>query len=154
MYLAHHAVQIAPELVDIRPLAGRQENAGCVGPGDPAFLQIVEREILARGRRQVVLVLADVGIGVDLVEYQKYGLVAGAYLLQRLFHDGDLLLEARMRNVDHMQQQVGLAHLVQRAFERIHQVGRQFTDKTDRIRQQEGQMPLMESVFLICLRQK
>ena len=81
MYLAHHAVQIAPELVDVRPLTGRQENAGRVGPGDPAFLQIVEREILARGRRQVVFVLADVGIGVDFVEYQKYGLVAGAYLL-------------------------------------------------------------------------
>ena len=39
-----------------------------------------------------------------------------------------------------MQQQVGLAHLVQRTFERIHQVGRQFTDKTDRIGQQEGQI--------------
>lgn len=68
------------------------------------------------------------------------GLVAGAYLLQRLFHDGDLLLEARMRNVDHMQQQVGLAHLVERRLERLDELMGQLADEADGVRQQKGQI--------------
>ena len=45
-----------------------------------------------------------------------------------------------MRNIDHMHQQVGFAHLVERRFERLDQFGRQFADEADRIRKQKRQV--------------
>ena len=39
-----------------------------------------------------------------------------------------------------MHQQIGLAHLVERRFERLDQLGRQFADEPDRIRKQERQV--------------
>ena len=42
MYLAHHAVQIAPELVDIRPLAGRRIREKIeINPKEPRYLKVV-----------------------------------------------------------------------------------------------------------------
>lgn len=102
--------------------------------------KLLQREVLARGRRQVVLLLLDISIGVDLVENQIDGFVARADLLQGLLHHGDLLLELRVRNVHHMNQQVGFANLVQRRFERLDQFRRQFADKAHRVRKQEGQI--------------
>ena len=43
MDLAHHAVKIRAELLDIGLHPGRKEDAGRIGTGDPALLQVVER---------------------------------------------------------------------------------------------------------------
>ena len=96
MDLAHHAVQVVPELFDIDFLARRKEDTRRVGFCDPALLQIFQRKILTRGRGQVVLVLADERVSVDLVKDQKNRFIARPDLLQGLLHHVDLLLEIRM----------------------------------------------------------
>ena len=45
-----------------------------------------------------------------------------------------------MRDVDHMHQQVGFAHLVERRFERLDQLGGQFADESHGIGQQEREV--------------
>ena len=65
MYLAHHAVKVLAQFVDIDPFACRDENAGRIRFGDPAVFQLVERHIFLRGRGQVVFVLLDERIGVE-----------------------------------------------------------------------------------------
>ena len=61
-------------------------------------------------------------------------------LVDGLLHDIILLLEVRVRDIHHVDQQIGFAHLVQRRFERLHEVVREFADKADGIRQQERQV--------------
>ena len=45
-----------------------------------------------------------------------------------------------MGNIDNMQQQIRFTHLIESRFERVYEVRRQFTDKTDGIGQQKRQI--------------
>ena len=109
--------------------------------GHPGLFQLVERDVFAGARGEVVGRLLNVGEGIDFVEYQNHGLVGRvAHLLQGLVHHLDLLLESRVRNVHDVEQQVGLAHLVESRLERVDQVGGQFTDEPYGIGEEEGQV--------------
>nr|DAF45424.1 MAG TPA: hypothetical protein [Siphoviridae sp. ctBLh2] len=140
MDLAHHAVEVRTELLDVRALEGREEDARRIGPGDPALPKVVERAVFARRRSQVILLLFNIGIGIDLVEDQIDRFVAGTNLLQGLLDHGDLVLELRMGDVHDMHQQVGLTHLVERRFERLDEFRRELADETDGVRQQEREV--------------
>ena len=140
MDLAHHAVEIRTELLDVRALESREEDARRIGPGDPALPEVVERAVFARRRSQVILLLFDIGVGIDLVEDQVDRFVAGTDLLQGLLDHGDLVLELRVRDVHHMHQQVCLADLVERRFERLDELRRELADETDGVGQQEREV--------------
>ena len=93
MDLAHHRVEILTQLVDILAVESRNEDTRRIGRGHIGSFQIVEREVLARSGRQIVLLFLNIGIGVDLVEDDECRLVARANLAQGLLHYVHLLLE-------------------------------------------------------------
>ena len=138
--LAHHAVEILPELVDVGPPFGREEDAGGVGLGDPALFQVFERTISRVEGVRSSGSLLHISISVHLVENQINRFIPRHRYPVTSVHHGDLVLELRMRNIDHVQQQVGFTHLVEGRFERLDQFGRQFADETHGIRQQERQV--------------
>ena len=92
---------------------------------------------------EVVFRFGCVGERINLVEYQYLRLlrhrrlfllarparVGTAYLLNSLFYHLVLLFEVRVTDIHDVHQQVRLAHLVQRRFERLHQIVRQFPYK-------------------------
>ena len=113
--LSDAVVERALELVDGYVLACADKEAVAVHRGHPHASQLVEREVLARGGREVVVVLGSEGVGINLVEEHHLRLVGTAQVGQRLVNDVDLLLEVGVRDVHHVYEQVGLAHLVERA---------------------------------------
>ena len=62
-----------------------------------------------------------VGHAVGLVQHQDRGMVGQTELLEHALDRLDLLLGLGARRVDHVQQQVGLAGLLERGLERRHQ---------------------------------
>src|SRR6185437_1048888 len=58
-------------------------------------------------------------------------------LLKGFIYHPQLFLVTRMGDIDDMQQDIRLAHLVQRALEALHQVMRQLADKTYGIAEKE-----------------
>ena len=140
MQLAHAVVERRAQAFDIRLLAGGDEEAVVAHAGHPRLLQLVERDILAGGRRQVVFFLFHPRVGINLVEHHHLRFVGTAEVFQRGVDHLYLLLEVGMRDVDDMHQQVGLAHLVESRLERVDQVGGQFADEAHCVGQEEGQV--------------
>ena len=130
MNFAYHTIEVGAELLDICALGSRDEDARGVLLCKPALLQVVERTILLGGRGEVILLLRGVGVGINLVEDQVDRLLARANILQGLLHNIDLLLELRVRNIHHVNQQVGFAYLVQGLFERLDKLGRELANET------------------------
>ena len=129
------------ELVDVRLLAGADEDGVLVELGHPGAAELVEGDVLAGGRKEVILGLWRVGEGVNLVEDNDLlGAVVRNKLVDGLLDDLILLLEVRVGDVHHMNQQVGFAHLVQRRFERLDKMMRELADKTDGVGEQERQI--------------
>ena len=79
-------------------------------------------------------------IVVYLVENKNCRFISTSKVFQRIVDDLDLLLEVGMRDVNDMQQEVSLAHLVERRLERVDQVGRQLADEPHRVGEQERQI--------------
>ena len=143
------------QLIDIRFLAGGDEDAIVVQLRHPSLLQLLQRDILALDRREVVLLFWDIGEGVNLVEdYDtrdlRHGLLGlatcflllgpwvglfdfgllGKQFVDGLLHHFVLLLEVRVRYIHYVDQQVSLAHLIQRGLEGLHQVVGQLADES------------------------
>ena len=140
MQLPHTFVQQVFQGIDILPFARRYEDAVFAHAGHPRVHELLQRDVLLGGRRQVVGRLFRPGICVHFVEHHQLRLVCAAQVVERLVHHLDLFGEIRMRHVHHVYQQVCLAHLVEGTLEGVHQVGGQFTDKSDGIGQQERQV--------------
>jgi hypothetical protein len=76
------------------------------------------------------------GLGVDaigLVQHQQARALVGAELGQHLAGDLHLRGERRIRGVDHVEQQVAVARLVERRAEAGHEVVRELLDEADRV---------------------
>ena len=71
MYLAHHAIEVAAELVDTRLIACRDEDTWRVSLRNPALFEVVERQVLLRCGSEIILLLGSVCISINLVEYQE-----------------------------------------------------------------------------------
>ena len=59
MYLSHHSVEVAAELIYIEALASREEDARGILTGKPALAQIVKGAILLGCWGQVILILLN-----------------------------------------------------------------------------------------------
>ena len=51
-----------------------------------------------------------------------------------------MVLKVRMGNIYHMQQHISFVDLIECTFKRLHELGREFANKSDRITQQKGQI--------------
>ena len=140
MQLAHLFIYGVAQLFDVLPVLGRNEDRLLVQFGHPRLFQFLQRDVFTCGRRQVVGFFVHPSVGVDLVENHQHGLVGGLQFLLRLVHHLNLFFEVGVGDVNHMDEQIGLAHLVERAFERINKVGGQFADETYGVGKQEGQV--------------
>lgn len=138
--LAHAAVDEILQFVDVLALTGGDEDAVVAEAGHPSFLQLAEREVFARGRREVVGLFFHPGVGVHFVEHHNLRFVGTAEVAERFVDHFHLFFKVGVRHVDHVNQEVGLTHFVEGAFEGLHQVGGQFADKTDSVGQEEGKI--------------
>ena len=129
MYLAHHTVEVAAELVDPRLIACRDEDTWRVSLRNPALFEVVERHILLRCGSEVILLLGSICIGINLIEYQECGLIARAYICEGLLNNGNLILEAWVRDVNDMEQQICLAHLIQCRLKRLDKLRGELADE-------------------------
>ena len=111
---AYHTVEVVTQLVDIDALTRRDEYAGGITFGHPAFFDVVERHIAACGGSEVIFVFRDITERIDLVEYHENWFVARTDITQCFANHSDLFFEVWVRDVDHVQQQVGFANLIER----------------------------------------
>ena len=129
------------EAVDVLLLLGADEDAILAHAGHPSLLQLLEGDVLTQARREVVLVLGHMRELVNLVEDHDHLLAAGiTHLLQGAVHHLDLLLELGMRDIDNVDEDVAVAHLVEGALEGFHQMGGQLADEAYGVGQQERQV--------------
>ena len=96
MDFPYHTVEVCPQLVDVEPLFGRDEDARSIPLGHPAALNLVERQVFAGGGREVILLFRFVTEGVYLVENHEDRFVAGPYFAQRLPYYRYLFFEIRV----------------------------------------------------------
>ena len=68
---------------------------------------------------------------VDFVQRRDRGDVPGSNLIQRLLDGLELIERIGMRNIDQVQQQIGLADFLQRSVEGRHQSSGQFLNEPD-----------------------
>ena len=78
-----------------------------------------------------------VGDAVGLVQDEDRRMVGQLELVEDLLDGADLLLGLRARRVDHVQEQVGLARLLERGLERGDQRVRQVPDESDGVGEQD-----------------
>ena len=129
------------ELVDVRLLAGADEDGVLVEFGHPGAAELVEGDIFARGREEVILGLGRISEGVNLVEDDNLlGAVVRNKLVDGLLDDLVLFLEVRVGDIYHMDQQIGFAHLVQGRFEGLDKMMRELADETNGVGKQERQI--------------
>ena len=84
----------------------------------PRFAQFVERAVASLLGCEVIFSLGHACEGVDFIEYkQQRFLGAVAYLAEGLFDNLNLLLEVRMGDVDHVDENIGLAYFVEGGLE-------------------------------------
>ena len=102
--------------------------------------QFLQRDILLRLWSQIIFRLFYICISIYLIEDNHRRLTSGTQIRNCLIYHLNLFFKIRMRNINHMQQQVCFAHLIQRRFKWIHQIGRELTYKSYCIRQQERQI--------------
>ena len=117
MDFRHHFVQVVPQFVDPNLLLGGDEDAGGLLLRNPAVLELVQGAVLRLLGREGEFVVGLVGVGIDLVEHHEDGLVRRADVAERLFHYLHLLFEVGVRDVHHMDEDIGLPDLVQGTLE-------------------------------------
>src|SRR6185312_10844426 len=125
----------AAQVVDIPAFRRRNEHAAAIGLALPALAELAHDllfyAILQPGIEGVRLVF------VDLIKNNQYGFVVGTQLLEGLVYHSQLFLVTRMGDIDDMQQDIRLAHLIQRALEALHQVMGQLADEPYGIAEEE-----------------
>ena len=141
MQLSHLLIKHAPHLLNILPLTRTDKQTVLVQLRHPSALQLLQRHVLTRRRCKVISLLLHPPVSINLVKDNHRRLLSTTQVAQRLLNNSYLLLKIRVRDIYHMQQQVCLAHLVQRRFERINQICRQLADKPDSVSQQKRQVP-------------
>ena len=102
--------------------------------------EVVQGDVLFGGRSEVVLVLLHPTVGIDLVEDDHGGFLGTAKVGQSFLHHLYLVLKLGMRYIHNMQEEVGLAHLIESALEGVHEVVGQLAYESHRVGQQEGQI--------------
>ena len=113
MELAHLLIKHLAQLIDILLFACRDKEAVVLHLCHPCALKIVERYILTSGRSEIVRFLLHPCISVNLVEDNHRRFVGTSEVGKCFLHNGYLLLKVGMGYIHHMQQQVGLAHLIE-----------------------------------------
>ena len=134
----NHLVDVVSELFYADSFFGRYEDAGGLLRRDPAVLELLEGEVDWLFWREGEFVVGFVAVGIDLIEDDELGFVAGADVAERLLHHFHLLFEAGMGDVDHMEEDIGLADFVQGALESLDQLGGKLADETHGVAEQEG----------------
>jgi hypothetical protein len=144
------------ELFDVDFLLSRNKDAIVVEFSHPSALELLEGDVLALDRGEVVFLLRGIGEGVDLIEDHDarhlsngfLGFAVGLLLfgprlrlldfglLGEQFVDGlldhlVLLLEVRMGDIHDMDEQVGLAHLIEGGFEGLNEMVWEFADESN-----------------------
>lgn len=138
---AGHGVKARLEFVDVGAFPGADKHAVIVHLRHPCGFEFVESYVAAFAGREVVGVFGFASKGVNLVENEEHGLVgAVAYLAQRLVDDFDLFFKVWVRYIDNMNEDVGLAHFVERRFERIDKMRRELADEADGIGEEEREV--------------
>jgi hypothetical protein len=140
MKLAHTLVDYILEVVDICAFTGRNKEAILFELGHPCGLELVEGKILAGFGGEVVLVFGDILVGIHFVENHHHGLVATVKVGKCLVHNLYLLLKVGVGNIHHMQQKVGLAHLVKGRLEGLYKVGGELAYESNGVGEQEGEI--------------
>ena len=140
MQLAHFPVDHLTELVDVLLLLRRYEETLVVQLRHPCAAQLVEGDVFLGCRSEVVLLLFGPRIVVYLVEDYHGRLVGTSEVLERVLHHVYLFLEVGVRYVDDVEQEVCLAHLVQRRLKRVNQVCGQLADKAYGVGKEERQI--------------
>jgi len=130
------------QLVDIGALEGGDEDGHAIGLAFPAGAE-VGQDLLARVVIQP-FIERIFDVKVHLVEDGDDGLVEGFEVLQGLVHHTQLLFVVGMRDVHHMQKDVGLAHLIERAFKALYKMVGQLADEAYRIAEEKGRVLVNE----------
>ena len=140
MQLAYSFIDKVFEIVDIGLLACGDKYGIVAEACHPRMLQVVERAVALGGRREVVGVFLLPRVGICLVEHKKHGFVGAAEVGERFVDHFNLFREVGVRHVHDVDKDISLAHLVERAFEGVHEVGGQFADKAHGVGQEERQV--------------
>ena len=111
-----------------------------VGPAENGAhaLGQLRRALAAAGRDadDILPVRQDAEIGIALIEHADARRVRRAELVDEPVDDGGLRLPLGVREVDHVQEHIGIRQLLERGLERLDQVRRQLADEADRVREQ------------------
>ena len=137
MQFAHSFVYYILEVVDVGALTCRYEDAIVRQLGEPRCLEFIETDVLACFGSEVILFLLHICKGIHLIKDNHHRLVAAVEVGQRFVNDGNLILELGVRYIHHVQEEVGLTHLVEGRFERLNKVGGQLAYETNGVGKQE-----------------
>ena len=107
----------------------------------PCALPLIERNIFLRRWCQVIFILFFIRKIIYFIENHYHRFLMGIDFLQNLIHRTDMVFKTFVGNIHHMQQQIRFTNLIKSRFKRLHQLSRQFSDKTNRIRKKERQIP-------------
>ena len=137
MDFCNHLVQVSAELVYSYLFTRRNEYAWCVFLCDPAVLEFLKGIVylLLRLKRKLIILL--ISISIYLVEYYEDRFIYSLDILQGLLYNLYMLLEVRMRYVNHMHEDICLADFVKSTLECFYELMREFSDETYSIAEKE-----------------
>ena len=132
---------VAVQRFEQRALRIRQQQRHMVvGPAEDGAhaLGQLRRALTAAGRdaHDILPMRQDAEIGIALIEHADARRVRRAELVDEPVDDLRLRLPLGVREVDHVQEHVGIRQLLERGLERLDQVRRQLADEADRVREQ------------------
>ena len=119
----------------------RYENRWVFRLCHPCALPFIKRNIFLRSWSQVIFILFFIRKIIYFIENHYHRFLMGIDFLQNLIHRTDMVFKTFVGNIHHMQQQIRFTNLIKSRFKRLHQLSRQFSDKTNRIRKKERQIP-------------
>ncbi len=140
MYIVNGSVERVSEFFEVEFFCRGDKLGRTVNLGDPGAFEIFEGHIFAGCRAQVGFVFFHKSIRIHLVENHHHRFIAGLDFGKCLIDHLNLVFKSRMRDIHHMQQQVGLPHFVEGRFKGFYQPVREFADKADGIGKQERQV--------------
>ncbi len=136
-----HLIEARFQFVDVDALACRDEDAVVVHLCHPTLFEFLQRDIFAKTRCEVVVVLLYISEGIHFVEHQYHRFILRlANVLKCTVDHLYLLLKLRMGDVYHMHENIGIAHLVEGRLERVDKMRGEFADKADGVGEQEREV--------------
>ena len=119
---------------------GRNKNGIAVCTRHPRLLPFFQAIVFGGSWCCQIIIQYVSLIGIDFIKNHQRWLVDSSDIAKQVIDRFDMLLKIRMGNIHHMQQHISFVDLIESTFKRLHKLGREFANKSDRVTQQKGQV--------------